>query len=98
MSWELHPCQRKTHYGEACDCEARLALVVTHTRTSTPLGPDYCAECSEAISEWVPWPCDATREARDVWDGAVLPGGYVCSLCGWPSESEPCEHLTEGGE
>jgi hypothetical protein len=44
--------------GDTCDCRARLARVTTHTRTSTNgNGPDYCAECSSAISEWVPWPC-----------------------------------------
>jgi len=58
----LHPCQRRPHYGEPCDCEARLAQVFTHTRTSTGgYGPDFCAECSQAINEWVPWPCEATR-------------------------------------
>jgi len=29
----------------------------THTRTSTPEGPDFCAECSAAAVEWVRWPC-----------------------------------------
>lgn len=58
----MSECQRRPHYGEACDCAARLAQVITHTRTSTGgYGPDFCAECSEAISEWVPWPCEAKR-------------------------------------
>lgn len=30
---------------------------MSHTRTSTTEGPDYCVECSEDISEWVKWPC-----------------------------------------
>jgi hypothetical protein len=30
---------------------------MTHTRESTPYGPDYCRECSEAADEWVQWPC-----------------------------------------
>jgi len=51
-------CQRRPHYGEPCDCEARLAAVTTHTRTLTVHGPPFCQECSEAISEWVPWPCE----------------------------------------
>lgn len=54
--------------GDTCDCKARLAQVVTHTRTSTNgNGPDYCAECSAAISEWVTWPCaaPATPDADD---------------------------------
>lgn len=35
-------------------------------------------------------------DARDphhygsVWDDAVPPGGFVCNLCGMPTESEPC--------
>jgi hypothetical protein len=44
-------------------------------------------------------PADAVRlapdtaDARDVWDGSVAPGGYVCATCGTPTESEPCaEH------
>lgn len=41
----------------ACLC-GHAAPSRTHTRTSTPFGPDYCAECSEAISEWVRWPCE----------------------------------------
>lgn len=54
------------HYdGETCDCPARLALVVTHTRSSTPAGPDYCAECSEAVSEWMPWPCPAMTRHQE---------------------------------
>lgn len=35
----------------------RLAMVTTHVRESTPLGPDYCGPCSQAIGDWVPWPC-----------------------------------------
>jgi len=31
--------------------------------------------------------------AREVWDDSAAPGGYVCSRCGWSTESEPCEHL-----
>ena len=35
----------------------------------------------------------AARPALDVWDDSVAPGGYVCSACGMPTESEPCaEH------
>jgi hypothetical protein len=33
---------------------------VTHTRNSTPSGPDYCQECSDAESDWVRWPCPHT--------------------------------------
>jgi hypothetical protein len=38
---------------------AGSATPTGHTRTSTPEGPDYCAECSAAINDWVPWPCSA---------------------------------------
>ena len=49
-------CTKRPHNdNEVCECEERLARVLTHTRTKTPQGPDYCQECSEAISEWVPW-------------------------------------------
>lgn len=30
---------------------------MNHTRTSTVHGPDYCAECSHRVQEWVAWPC-----------------------------------------
>lgn len=26
----------------------------------------------------------------EAWDASVQPGGYVCSQCGMPVESEPC--------
>ena len=39
------------------DCRKRWEAVTTHTRSQTDAGPDYCAECSEAIQEWVAWPC-----------------------------------------
>lgn len=29
----------------------------SHTRTQTDSGPDFCRECSEAIHDWVEWPC-----------------------------------------
>lgn len=52
------PCRYGPHmYDEPCKCAERIAQVVTHTRTQTDQGPDFCAECSEALSEWVPWPC-----------------------------------------
>lgn len=31
--------------------------VTTHVREVSDQGPDYCKPCSEAIGEWVPWPC-----------------------------------------
>lgn len=33
-------------------------------------------------------------DAPEVWSGEVPPGGFVCSVCGTPVESEPCrEHM-----
>ena len=40
-------------------CPGEEAKPATHTRTATELGPDYCYECSSAITDWVPWPCPA---------------------------------------
>lgn len=45
---------------------ARLAAVThradpVHTRTATPSGPDYCAECSRAATQWVTWPCSPEK-------------------------------------
>lgn len=33
----------------------------------------------------------AELPAAEVWDGSVPPGGFVCSVCRTPVESEPCE-------
>lgn len=35
-------------------------------------------------------PASAALDAPDRWDVSVPPGGYVCSVCGTPVESEPC--------
>lgn len=60
------PCGYRMHGpGDTCDCRARLAQVTTHTRTSTPQGPDFCEECSDAVSEWVQWPCPASTSASE---------------------------------
>lgn len=32
----------------------------------------------------------ATTDAPEVWDNTTPPGGYVCSTCGTPTETEPC--------
>src|SRR5687768_7037570 len=42
----------------------REAILQPHVRKSTDQGPDYCATCSEAITEWVPWPCAAVAEVE----------------------------------
>jgi hypothetical protein len=42
----------------------RRAITQPHLRASTDQGPDYCSTCSEAVQEWVTWPCEATAQAR----------------------------------
>jgi hypothetical protein len=50
------PCDRAaTEYQ--LERSRRLDAVTVHTRESTPIGPDFCRDCSEAISDWVTWPC-----------------------------------------
>lgn len=68
----MSACRYRMHApGDTCDCKARLAAVTTHTRTSTGgNGPDFCEECSRAISDWVPWPCaDAAPASPDPTPG-----------------------------
>ena len=45
------------------------------------------------LNPWRPAtpPAPPTPDAADVWDGTIPPGGYVCSTCGMPTESEPCQ-------
>ena len=42
---------------------------------------------------------EKAQPAPDIWDASVAPGGFVCSACGMPTESEPCnEHqMPQGG-
>lgn len=35
-----------------------------HTRLDGPHGPPYCLECSEAVQEYVEWPCSPERLIR----------------------------------
>ncbi len=37
-----------------------------------------------------PWQPAPTVPAGEVWDDSTPPGGYVCAVCGMPTESEPC--------
>lgn len=57
------PCPIAAH-TPPCDCAALLAQVTTHVRTSTERGPDYCRPCSEAVREWVVWPCSQFHAAQ----------------------------------
>lgn len=74
--------------NEACKAATGSATPQedTHTRTSTSAGPDYCAECSAAINDWVPWPCPAASgsAAPDDVTRPVAPrvAGGACDLCG----------------
>ena len=67
-SGEAASCQWRSHSwpegNEPCDCEARFDAVTTHTRTPHEQGPDYCNECSTAISEWVTWERCETRRTQ----------------------------------
>ena len=82
-------CRYKMHGpGDTCDCDARLAAVTTHVRTSTPQGPDYCEPCSTAISEWVQWPCPGTSHvAEKIADGLNTPAAST-DASGALSEAE----------
>lgn len=38
------------------------------------------------------------QNVPSVWDDSVAPGGYVCTVCGIPTEDEPCaEHGPDAG-
>lgn len=81
-------CQRKPHYGEKCECEERLAAVTAHTRKSVAFGgPDFCEECSAAISEWVPWPCEGVQKAAQ---DALETIAYALCYTYWHSCPTPC--------
>jgi hypothetical protein len=57
--------------AEGCsDCDRKAHMPVAHTRTQTDRGPDFCLECSEAIGEYVTWPCEA-RSANPLVDGLL---------------------------
>ncbi|QGJ96528.1 hypothetical protein SEA_BEATUSCOMEDENTI_89 [Arthrobacter phage BeatusComedenti] len=44
---------------------------------------------TSAVSDWYREIFE--KDVPHVWDGTHPPGGYVCSICGTPTESEPCE-------
>jgi hypothetical protein len=50
-------------YDGVCPHVGAYFSVISHTRGSTQGGPDYCVECSEAIQEWVAWPCPRAERA-----------------------------------
>lgn len=58
---ELPPHQ---DYDGACPHVGAYYSVISHTRASlTDAQLDYCVECSEAVQEWVAWPCPRAERA-----------------------------------
>ncbi len=71
----------------ACTCAASLIETNSHEDT-----------CAVNEARWDDPEYLATQSPREVWDASVAPGGYVCSECGMPTESEPCaEHGPHAG-
>jgi hypothetical protein len=47
-----------------------------------------------AVTEWHQSLYNGTVYGGDcpsIWDASIPPGGQICSVCGTPTESEPCE-------
>ncbi|MET9158265.1 hypothetical protein ABZX56_11105 [Streptomyces parvulus] len=61
-------------------CRSRAPLCEARESWSRPAGE----------RGWLCPDCVAGRTYREVWEPALPPGGYVCSTCGEPVESEPC--------
>ncbi|MFD4258213.1 hypothetical protein ACFWR9_11430 [Streptomyces sp. NPDC058534] len=61
-------------------CRRRAPLSEARETWSRPVGEHG----------WLCPDCAARRPYREVWDPTLPPGGYVCSTCGEPVESEPC--------
>lgn len=88
---ELHAeiARRDQRIGELTT--ALTALVITVGRHPTSMSMAQAEALSRAVHE-------ATTvlsrrpgiDALDRWDPSIPPGGYVCSVCGDPTESEPC--------
>ncbi|WP_104087272.1 hypothetical protein [Arthrobacter sp. GMC3] len=62
------------------DTVADLALKERRHDLPTPISGDMTTRWSRA-----------REDALDEWSAACPPGGFVCSECGMPTESEPCE-------
>lgn len=60
-----------------------------HTQqTPQAPGPDYCAECSEAAQDWVPWPCPAmATDVPEVPLAVVLTKARIAAQAG-PSDAD----------
>lgn len=67
-----------------------IHLVLSHAR------PIPAIPCRGRLGLWAPAPAildqlsARTGDAATVWSPDAAPGGYVCSICGLPVESEPC--------
>jgi hypothetical protein len=53
---------------------------------------DYCERHNVEVQAWFRRMDERynNRDAPNVWDDGLPPGGYVCAACGQPTESEPC--------
>lgn len=63
-----HPCINlpdHNDYGEPCTHREAYEKITTHTRIHSMDGhPDVCSECSEALCEWIEWPCSRWNPKR----------------------------------
>ena len=61
-----------------------------HTRSKTRWGPDYCFECSEAIQDWVKWPCRAVSRKQTDAEVTSIIDDCLSTLAPWtlPSDSD----------
>lgn len=84
-----------------CQCPPRAdqPTPATHDASCPTCGGWYPGSeyGADAHAEWAGEPEPGidtpTAEYAEVWDDSVAPGGYVCSVCRQPVESEPCaEH------
>lgn len=84
-------------YGEIARRDQRITelsaalngLIVTVGRHPTSMSMAQAEALSRAIHE-ATTVLSSPPDAPNVWDPAIPPGGYVCSVCGDPTESEPC--------
>lgn len=73
------------HGGNHVECDG---IVVWSDPPTPDLGaPEPLVRESSEVS-WPQWKRELLYE--EVWDAAVPPGGYICSTCGTPVETEPC--------
>lgn len=62
-----------------------------------PTGCDRYAERWRRVPDEPDQPAPPPAgDAPSVWSDDLPPGGNVCSVCGWPTESEPCREHQPG--